>query len=195
MIKPVFPKPIFISAPWDCKLPNLEPWTKPVMEFTAPSTTGIMSLGKRVTASAKPSNGDLSWLTNSDASTEVAEVSFDQTPCWIQIDLGEEKLIEHIWLWHGEGSVARRQTPEVFEDVIVQISCVVSFASGVTTLFNSDLEGSCGQGKGRDPTYVETNHGRGIPAGGKRARYVRVWGGKAYSGGPCRFTEVTVWGR
>jgi len=43
--------------------------------------------------------------------------------------------------------------------------------------------------------HVEGNYGRGIAVGGKRARYVRVWGGKAYSGGPCRFTEVTVWGR
>lgn len=134
-------------------------------------------------------------LTNGDASSEIGEVSFDQTPCWIQIDLGDEKLVDHIWLWHGEGTAARRQTPEVFEDVIVQISSDGLFASLVTTLFNSDLDGSCGQGKGPDPTYPETNHGRSISAGGKLARYVRVWGGKAYSGGQCRFTEVTVWGR
>lgn len=120
---------------------------------------------------------------------------FDELPCWVQIDLGSERRIDHLWLWHDQGTLARRQTPEVFEDVIVQISYDADFRSGVTTLFNSDDDGSCGQGKGTDPTYMETNHGRGVPAQGQKVRYVRIWGGKAYSGGPCRFTEVTVWGR
>jgi hypothetical protein len=66
---------------------------------------------------------------------------------------------------HGEGTQARRMTPEVFEAVIVQLSNDAKFRSGVTPLFNSDDDESCGQGKGTDPTYIETNHGRGVPAG------------------------------
>ncbi|MEZ5386399.1 MAG: hypothetical protein R3F13_12870 [Prosthecobacter sp.] len=150
-----------------------------------------------MSSSSHPSQGQLAWLVDGDAETGLTdgkEVSFGELPCWIQLDLGSTCFIDHIWLWHGEGTWSRRQTPEVFEDVIVQISGDAEFQTGVTTLFNSDDDGSCGQGKGTDPTYMETNYGRGVPAQGQKARYVRIWGGKAYSGGPCRFTEVTVWG-
>lgn len=198
VIRPAFPKPIFISAPWECTLPNFEKPQMPVKEFTAPADSEILSVHKPVTSSDPSLKGQNEWITDSEAycgNEGENAVFFDELPCWVQIDLGSERRIDHLWLWHDQGTLARRQTPEVFEDVIVQISYDADFRSGVTTLFNSDDDGSCGQGKGTDPTYMETNHGRGVPAQGQKVRYVRIWGGKAYSGGPCRFTEVTVWGR
>lgn len=199
IIHPDFPKPVFISAPWHCTLPNFEPLRfPPQKEFTAPADAEILSLHKPVTSSAPPSKGQNEWITDGDAfcgGNGEHAVFFENLPCWVQIDLGSEHRIDHLWLWHDQGALFRRATPEVFEDVIVQLCNDATFRYGVTTLFNSDDDGSCGQGKGTDPTYTETNHGRGVPANGQKARYVRVWGGKAYSGGACRFTEVTVWGR
>lgn len=198
VIHPTFPKTVFISAPWDCKLPNFEKTQRPIKEFTAPADSEIISIHRQVTSSDKPSKGLADWITDGEAfcgDDGQHAVFFESLPCWVQIDLGSEHRIDHLWLWHDQGTLARRMTPEVFEDVIVQLSNDAKFRSGVTTLFNSDDDGSCGQGKGTDPTYMETNHGRGLPAGGLKARFVRIWGGKAYSGGPCRFTEITVWGR
>lgn len=198
VIRPAFPKSAFISAPCDCKLPNFEKPDAIKKAFLAPSGTKIVSLNKPVTSSTPPTKGQIGWITDDEAfcgQEGENTVSFEALPCWIQIDLGSKHLIDHVWLWHDQGTLARRLTPEVFEDVIVQLSNDAKFASDVVTLFNSDDDGSCRQGKGTDPTYMDSNHGRGVPVGGQQARYVRIWGGKAYSGGPCRFTEVTVWGR
>lgn len=198
VIRPAFPKPAFISAPWDCKLPNFEKPEAVKKAFLAPADTRIVSLNKPVTSSTPPTKGQIEWITDDEAfcgQEGENTVSFEPLPCWIQIDLGSKHLIDHVWLWHDQGTLARRLTPEVFEDVIVQLSNDAKFASDVVTVFNSDDDDSCGQGKGTDPTYMDSNHGRGVPAKGQQARYVRIWGGKAYSGGPCRFTEVMVWGR
>jgi hypothetical protein len=198
VIRPAFPKSVFISSPWDCKLPNFEKPEAVKKAFLAPADTKIVSLNKPVTSSTPPTKGQIGWITDDEAfcgQEGENTVSFETLPCWIQIDLGSKHLIDQVWLWHDQGTLARRLTPEVFEDVIVQLSNDAKFASDVVTLFNSDDDDSCGQGKGTDPTYMDSNHGRGVPAGGQQARYVRIWGGKAYSGGPCRFTEVTVWGR
>lgn len=199
-IRPEFPRPVFISDVWDCTLQNFAlPFENPPIKvFTAPIGSEIVSINKPVSGRDRPTQGSLEWITDGESfcgSGGEYEVWFGEIPSWIRIDLETAQYIDQIWLWHGQGSLARRQTPEVFEDVIIQISNDVDFQRGVTTLFNSDDDGSCGQGAGGDATYMETNHGLGVSAKGQRARYVRVWGGKAYSGGPCRLVEVTVWGR
>jgi len=199
IIRPRFPNPIFLSGPWGCTLPNIEyPPSPPIKEFSALLETEIISIAKPVTSSSPPIHGELAWINDDEAFPGDAgenEVWFNQLPCWVQIDLGSERIIDHVWFWHGQGTLSRRQTPELFEEVILQVSNDKDFQHEVTTLFNSDDDGSSGQGKGTDPTYMETNHGRCIAASGSKARYVRLWGGKAYSGGPCRFTEIIVWGR
>lgn len=201
-IRPRFPHSTFISAPWGCDLPNFEKMGRgpSIKDFLAPAGTEIISLNQPVTSSSEPYRGEIKWVTDDElycGGEGENAVFFEKLPCWVQIDLGMDCSVDHVWLWHDQGAMQRRQTPDVFEDVIVQLSNDAEFRSGVVTIFNSDDDGSCGQGKGADPTYMETNHGRGFPANGQKARYVRIWGGKSYSysGGPCRFTEVTVWGR
>ena len=61
MIKPNFPKPMFIGTPVPAgDIPNLESGTKPVLEFSAPKGTVNLAEGKTVTSSdPAPIIGDL----------------------------------------------------------------------------------------------------------------------------------------
>ena len=58
-------------------------------------------------------------------------------------------------------------------DVILQVSDDPEFKSGVTTLFNNDVDNSSGLGVGTDREYFEMQFGRVVPAKGVKARYVR----------------------
>ena len=51
-----------------------------------------------------------------------------------------------------------------------------------------------GMGKGGDPAYVETNHGRVIDAKGIKARYVRLWSNGNTSNDMNHYCEVQVYG-
>ncbi len=192
LIKPVFPKPFFTSGPFACNLPQLEKAdaSKVIKQFYVPAGTSMVSVGKAVTASVAPLEGSaLAFLTDGDNSSDRDTVLvLPQGKQWVQIDLGQSKKVQKIHVWHSQS-----QFPDAYLDLVIQVSDDATFREKVVTLFNADFDGSLGLGKGGDPAYVETNHGRVIDGGGARARYVRLWSAGSYNDGFIRFAEVAVY--
>lgn len=191
-IKIDFPKPMFIGTPVPAELPNLEkPGSyKPSPTFQAPKGTVNLAKGKKVTSSdAAPIIGDLTLVTDGDA--DGADGSFVELmpgKQWVQIDLEAEANIYKIAVWHYH------KQAQAYIDVVVQVSDDPEFKNGVTTLWNSDDDNSSELGKGSDPAYVETNHGRVIDAKGVKARYVRLWSNGNTSNDMNHYCEVQVFG-
>lgn len=192
LIKPVFPKPVFMSGPWACNLPHLEKadTSNVIKQFYVPAGTSMVSVGKAVTASAIPLEGSsLAFLTDGDNSSDRGTVLvLPQGKQWVQIDLGQSMKVQKIHLWH-----AQSQRADAYLDLVIQVSEEAAFRENVVTLFNADFDGSLGLGKGSDPAYVETNHGRVIEGGGVRARHVRLWSAGSYNNGFIRFAEAAVY--
>lgn len=192
-IKLEFPKPMFIGTPVPAELPNLEKAdpSKVVKTIMVPKGTTNLAKGKKVTSSdAAPIIGDLNLVTDGDA--DGADGSFVELmpgKQWVQIDLGEEANLYKIAMWHYH------KQAQAYIDVEVQVSDDPEFKTGVTTLWNSDHDDSSGMGKGSDPAYVETNHGRVIDAKGIKARYVRLWSNGNTSNDMNHYCEVQVYGK
>ena len=206
VIKLEFPKPMFIGTPVPAELPNLEKAdpSKVVKSIMVPKGTTNLAKGKKVTSSdAAPIIGELKLVTDGDA--DGADGSFVELmpgKQWVQIDLetkigpkGEEipthetpANIYKIAMWHYH------KQAQAYIDVEVQVSDDPEFKTGVTTLWNSDHDDSSGMGKGSDPAYVETNHGRVIDAKGIKARYVRLWSNGNTSNDMNHYCEVEVFG-
>lgn len=187
-----FPKPMFIGTPVPAELPNLEKAdpSKVVKSIKVPKGTTNLAKGKPVTSSdTAPIIGELSLVTDGDA--DGADGSFVELmpgKQWVQIDLGAEANIYKIAVWHYH------KQAQAYIDVEVQVSDDPEFKKGVTTLWNSDHDDSSGMGKGSDPAYVETNHGRVIDAKGIKARYVRLWSNGNTSNDMNHYCEVEVFG-
>jgi len=187
-----FPKPMFIGTPVPAELPNLEKAdpSKVVKTIMVPKGTTNLAKGKPVTSSdSAPIIGELSLVTDGDA--DGADGSFVELmpgKQWVQIDLGAESNIYKIAMWHYH------KQAQAYIDVEVQVSDDPEFKKGVTTLWNSDHDDSSGMGKGSDPAYVETNHGRVIDAKGIKARYVRLWSNGNTSNDMNHYCEVQVYG-
>ncbi|MFZ2281768.1 MAG: discoidin domain-containing protein [Prosthecobacter sp.] len=187
-----FPKPMFIGTPVPAELPNLEKAdpSKVVKSIMVPKGTTNLAKGKPVTSSdSAPIIGELSLVTDGDA--DGADGSFVELmpgKQWVQIDLGAESNIYKIAMWHYH------KQAQAYIDVEVQVSDDPEFKKGVTTLWNSDHDDSSAMGKGNDPAYVETNHGRVIDAKGIKARYVRLWSYGNTSNDMNHYCEVQVYG-
>lgn len=192
-IKLEFPKPMFIGTPVPAELPNLEKAdpSKVVKSIMVPKGTTNLAKGKKVTSSdSAPIIGDLNLVTDGDA--DGADGSFVELmpgKQWVQIDLGEEANIYKIAMWHYH------KQAQAYIDVEVQVSDDPEFKTGVTSLWNSDHDDSSGMGKGSDPAYVETNHGRVVDAKGIKARYVRLWSNGNTSNDMNHYCEVEVFGK
>ncbi|WP_395738765.1 discoidin domain-containing protein [Prosthecobacter sp.] len=188
-----FPKPMFIGTPVPAELPNLEKAdpSKVVKTIMVPKGTTNLAKGKTVTSSdSAPIIGELKLVTDGDA--DGADGSFVELmpgKQWVQIDLGEEANIYKIAMWHYH------KQAQAYIDVEVQVSDDPDFKNGVTTLWNSDHDDSSGMGKGSDPAYVETNHGRVVDAKGIKARYVRLWSNGNTSNDMNHYCEVEVFGK
>ncbi|WP_395731905.1 discoidin domain-containing protein [Prosthecobacter sp.] len=187
-----FPKPMFIGTPVPAELPNLEKAdpSKVVKTIMVPKGTTNLAKGKTVTSSdSAPIIGELSLVTDGDA--DGADGSFVELmpgKQWVQIDLGAESNIYKIAMWHYH------KQAQAYIDVEVQVSDDPEFKKGVTTLWNSDHDDSSQMGKGSDPAYVETNHGRVVDAKGIKARYVRLWSNGNTSNDMNHYCEVQVYG-
>ena len=116
----------------------------------------------------KPFSGELSQVT--DGKKEAFDddtVEFKKGVQWVQVDLGDPFAIYAIAIWHDHRYV------QVIHDVIVQVSNDPEFKSGVTTLFNNDMDNSSGLGVGTDREYFEMHFGKIVDGKGLDARYVR----------------------
>jgi hypothetical protein len=111
-------------------------------------------------------------------------------PQWVRVDLEQAHSIASIHLLH------RYSSNQIYRDVIVQLSNDPTFATGVTTVFNNDINNSAGQGIGTDAEYMATSAGKDfLLAQPVTARYVRVWtNGSNVSSSYSDFMELSVYG-
>lgn len=189
----VLPKANFIGTPSDSgDNPNVEkPLGKPRPVPQVPKGTVNLALKKKVTSSQpKTFSGEFSQITDGDKEA-VPGSSVELKPRfqWIQIDLGASCELSYILFWHFH------EQPVVFHDVIVQVSNDPEFKTGVTTLFNNDVDNTGGLGIGKDREYFETSEGKLVSAKNTKARYVRLYSkGSTFSDPLNRYTEVEVYG-
>ena len=186
------PKPMFVGTPQDNRVPNLErPRNKPRPPFLAPPGTKSIALGKPVTSSdSEPIIGTLDMITDGDregADGSVVELGPGRQ--YVTLDLRARHELYALVVWHYH------QQPRVYLDVVVQVSNDPSFRTGVTTVFNNDMDNSTGLGAGRDLHYTETNEGRLIDTKGVQDRYVRLYSNGNSSDALNHYIEVEAYGR
>lgn len=191
VIKPDFPKPMFIGTPVPAgDIPNLESAGKPVLEFSAPKGTVNLAKGKTVTSSdPAPIIGDLTLVTDGDA--DGADGNFVELAPghqWVQIDLGAPHPVWKVLAWHYH------KNSVVYFDINIQLSDDPEFKKGVTTIYNSDHDNSSSLGAGPDKVWVQTNHGRLFDAKGVKARYVRLYSNGNTASELNHYCEVAVYG-
>jgi hypothetical protein len=197
-IKPEFPKPLFQGTPIPPgNVPNLEkPDAANVKKsFMAPKGTTLLSKGKKVTSSdvaiiiPVPGDDALKLLTDGDAeSSDGCFVEMAPGPQWVQIDLEKTSSVAGIFAWHFHRQAV------IVKGVVVQVSDDAEFKTGVTTIYNADIDNSCAQGKGDDKAWVQTNHGRFFDGKGAKGRYVRLWSAGNTDDDFNRYIEISVYG-
>lgn len=186
-----FPPPKVTSTPAPIKLPHLEAPNTPPPVIKVPADVTNMGAGKVVTSSDPwPIIGELDMVTDGDKESEDGYyVELGEMQQWLQIDLEVPVEIYGIGLWHYHAQ------PRAYLDVIVQVSNDPEFTEGVTTIFNNDHDDSSGMGRGKDPAYLEKNHGRLIPGNKVTGRYVRLYSNGSTTDGLNHYIEVEVFGR
>jgi|LakMenEpi03Aug12_release.lakeMendotaPanAssembly.Ray.scaffolds.fasta_scaffold158985_2 hypothetical protein len=185
-----YPKPLFAGTPRPISLSNLEPAGAKRADIMVSAESKLLSRGKKVTSSdSLPVIGELSFITDGDKTgIDGAYVELGPNTQWVQVDLGASAKIDAVAVWHFH-SQAR-----VYHDVVVQISDDPEFKKGVKTIFNNDDDNSSKLGKGREKSYVETNHGRVLPADGATGRYVRLFSNGNTSDELNHYCEIEVFG-
>ncbi len=185
-----YPKPLFAGTPRPISLSNLEPAGAKRPDIMVSAESKLLSRGKKVTSSdSLPVIGELSFITDGDKTgIDGAYVELGPNTQWVQVDLGASAKIDAVAMWHFH-SQAR-----VYHDVVVQISDDPEFKKGVKTIFNNDDDNSSKLGKGSDKSYVETNHGRVLPADGASGRYVRLYSNGNTSDELNHYCEIEVFG-
>ncbi len=190
-IKIELPEPFFGGTPIDYWSENLEPEDfKDRAPFMAPKGTALVSKGKPVTASDKnPGLGELKMIVDGDKNyAKNSLVELGDGPQWVQIDLEAAHNIYAVLVWHfHEGK-------RVYFDVAAQVSDDPEFKTGVTTLYNNDIDNSAGLGVGADKEYIENNKGRLIDAKGAKGRYVRLYTNGNTADEKNHYVEVEVFG-
>lgn len=189
------PKPMFVGTPTDTRVENLKkPLGKPRPPFLAPVGTQLLSLNKPVSSSdEEPIIGEIAMVTDGDKeAADGSYVELGPMQQQVTIDLGQPCEIYAIVLWHYH------KQPRVYFDVVVQVSDDPDFVTGVTTVFNNDIDNSAGFGIGEDMHYVETSEGELIDClsqGSPKARYVRCYSNGNNSNDLNHYIEVDVYGK
>ncbi len=186
------PRPMFEGTPQPLRVPH---WEKPLGRdrppFLAPVGTKNVAFEKPVTSTDElPIIGELEMLTDGDK--EAADGSYVELGHFKQsvtIDLEAEYNIYAILCWHYHKQAV------VYFDVVVQVASDPDFITGVTTLFNNDIDNSAGLGIGKDMHYTETNEGKLIDAKGAKARYVRLYSNGNTANDQNHYIEVEVFGK
>lgn len=188
-LKIELPKPKLDGTAVPIKVPNLEAPAKRA-PLQVPAGTVNLAAGKTVTSSdAAPVIGDVSLLTDGDkGSDEGMFVELAEGAQWVQVDLGETAAIHAILFWHFHSQ------HRAYNDVIVQISDDPDFLTGVTTVFNNDIDNSSGMGIGTDKAYVDTHEGKLIPVDGVKGRYVRFYSNGNTANPYNHYIEVEIFG-
>lgn len=193
-LKLELPKPAFMSCMFRAP-PGVEKHTgKPRPPFMVPAGTRNVALGKAVTTSDyKPVSGSPELVTDGDKEGRKKScLLLGSGPRYVQIDLGTERDIHAVVIWHYHWTIG------VCHDVVVQVADERDFVIGVRTLFNNDHDNSLGLGVGEDREYIETYEGKLIKvkdAKGVRTRYVRWYANGSTADDMNRFTEMEIYGK
>ncbi len=189
------PKPMFVGTPQDTRVENLKkPLGKPRPPFLAPVGTQLLSLDKPVSSSdEEPIIGEIAMVTDGDKeAADGSYVELGPMQQYVTIDLEKQCEVYAIVVWHYH------KQPRVYFDVIVQIADDPDFITGVTTVFNNDINNSAGHGIGKDMHYVETSEGELIDClsqGSPKGRYVRLYSSGNNSNDLNHYIEVDVYGK
>jgi len=140
-------------------------------------------------ASTSQTFSDRSYTNDGNKSTDKYANGIKTGLQWMQIDLGAEKTLSEINLWHYFGDGRK------YRDVVVQLSSDPTFTTGVTTVFNNDADNSAGLGAGKDSEYMETSAGKIINFGTTSARYVRFYSNGSSVNAWNHYVEVEIYGK
>lgn len=186
-----YPAPQLIGTPVPMNSANLDT-SEPVTSFEAPEGVSNIALGKTVTSSDDmPIIGDLELINdgNKDAQEGYFVELMDDVQ-WVQIDLAKQSEVYAVALWHYHSQV------RAYNDVVVQLSDDEKFVSGVTTIFNNDIDNSAGLGKGTDKLWKETNKGKLIVLEKPiKAKYIRLYSNGSTSNTANHYIEVEVYAK
>ena len=194
-IKFELPAPHSSGTPKEVKSDNLEPdpgpgkYRPPIMVpvgFDKKLTTEET----KVTTSEEAVTGENEYVVDGDKTPDATCML--QRPGglqWVQLDLGAEKTVSAVCVWHDQGD------DRVYKDVIVQLSNDEKFAKDVTTIFNNDHDNTGKLGKGADKEYRERNDGRPIDGKLTKARYVRCYSNGSSSEPVNNYIEIEVFGK
>ena len=186
------PKPLFEGTPEPVNVPNLEkPLGRPRPPYLAPAGVANIALRKRVTSSdPNPLIGDVDMIT--DGNKTGVDGSYVELKPGVQsvvIDLAAPHTIYAILIWHY------LKEARAYKCVLVQAADDPDFIGNVRTLFNNDIDNSCGFGIGTDKRYVETAEGKLIDARGVQARYIQLVSNGSNRTPESHYVEVEVFGK
>jgi hypothetical protein len=186
------PRAMFVGTEKPIRVSNLKKLsTEDRPPFLAPVGTTNVALSKPVSSSdEEPIIGQIEMITDDDK--EAADGSYVELAPLLQhvtIDLDGMYEIFAVAMWHYH------QQPQVYFDVIVQVSDDKDFITNVRTLFNNDTNNSAGLGAGTDMHYIETNKGELIDAKGIKTRYVRLYSNGNNNNDMNHYIEVEVYGK
>ncbi len=153
-----------------------------VSAATAP--TDNLAAGKLATSSSTFRN--IARITDGNTSTSSYSDSVNSGLQWLQIDLGASKNVNNIKMWHYLG--------RNYHDVIVQLSNDPTFKTGVTTVFNNDIDNSSGLGAGTDSEYTEVSTGRSFTFNEVNARYARFYSNGSNANAYNHYVEIGIYG-
>jgi hypothetical protein len=187
----VLPRPVTIPTPKNMRADNLPPGgPKPDKPLPVPIGLTNVAKGKAITASDdEPVIGELEYITDGDKEArDGSYVELGPGKQHVQIDLGSLCEIFAIVVWHDH------RVPQVYRDVVAQVSSDEHFIEK-NTIFSNDHDNSSGLGLGKNYEWIETYHGKIMPAAGVKGRYVRLYSNGSTSGDENIYTEVEVYGR
>jgi len=191
-LKLSLPRQQFVGTPKKIVSKNLDPWPhdKEPPALKVPDGVVNLAAGKSVTGSDDmPIIGEMEMLTDGDKEGgDGSYVEFGPGRQYVQVDLGQSAALHALVLWHYHTQ------GRVYRDVIAQVSDDADFTTGVTTLFNNDIDNSSGLGIGKDYEYIDTHFGRRIDAKGAKARYVRFYSNGSTAGEMNHYIEIEAYG-
>ncbi|WP_372845231.1 discoidin domain-containing protein [Pontiella sp.] len=184
------PKPLFAGTPKQIRTKNLEREAV-IPEIMIPKGTANVAAEKTVTGSDDfPVIGELEYITDGDKDgADGSYVELGPGVQWVQIDLGAQKEIFAIALWHYHAQA------RAYRDVIVQVADDADFVTNVQTVVNNDPDNSAGLGEGKDKEYIETYKGKLLDAKGIKGRYLRLYSNGSTGSDMNHYIEVEVFGK
>ncbi len=184
------PDELIEGTPKPIKLPVAHDTPTAAPDFKLPEGSVLLSAGKTVTSSDDaPIIGSLDLITDGDKEAgEGYYVELLDGKQWVQIDLGAEKEVNAVWVWHFHSQ------KRAYNDVIIQVSNDPEFKEA-TTIYNNDYDDSAGMGKGGFAPYAETRFGLVADGKGTKGQYVRLYSAGNTSNEMNHYIEVEVFGK